>query len=163
MGSVKKSSFRFIVLIPALVLAGVVLALLALTWEKPALPRAAVLINGQRIEVEIAASPAELYHGLSGRSSLAADSGLLFVFADSAERVFVMRQMSFPLDIVFINQGRISKIAANLPPEGDRPRRLYTSAGPADQVLELNAGYAEQHGFQVGDRVSIGDNYDQIK
>lgn len=131
------------------------LALIGPPSRTAPLPEKTIEISGQRIIVEIAATPQALYQGLSGRSELKAGHGMLFDFSESGERIFVMRDMLFPLDIIFINQGRITKIAANLPPEGRAPLIRYSSDGPADQVLELKAGYASERGFQVGDQVVI--------
>lgn len=114
-----------------------------------------VVINQQRIRAEVVSSPAALYRGLSDRAELCSDCGLLFNFSDSAEREFVMRNMRFPLDIIFINTGQIINIAANLEPEGNNPQKVYRSAGPADQVLEINGGYTARLGFKIGDRVLI--------
>jgi len=112
-----------------------------------------VVIKQQRIRAEVVSSPAALYRGLSGRAELCRDCGLLFNFSGSAEREFVMRDMRFPLDIIFINGGQIINIAANLEPEGNNPQHIYRSTGPVNQVLEVNSGSAERLGFKIGDRV----------
>lgn len=112
-----------------------------------------VQINGIEIKVEVASQPFELYTGLSNRQSLCDTCGMLFIFKDSAERKFVMRNMNFPLDIIFINNGKIIKIAENLEPEGESPQNIYSSDQPADRVLELNTGFAALHQLQIGDLV----------
>jgi uncharacterized membrane protein (UPF0127 family) len=119
-------------------------------------PTVQIKIGQQIIAAEVVQSPLDLYRGLSYRPSLAPTGGLLFVFSDSEIRDFVMRYMKFPLDIIFINQHKIIKIAADLPPEGGPPNKLYDSGGPADLVLEVNAGYAREQGIKVGDEVTIG-------
>jgi len=112
-----------------------------------------VKINGQIIKAELASSALDQYSGLSNRPSLCADCGMLFVFPDKQEREFVMRNMNFPLDIIFLSDGKIINIAANLKPEGDNPATRYKSATPANQVLELNGGYSEKYGLKAGDTV----------
>ncbi|MFA6194303.1 MAG: DUF192 domain-containing protein [Patescibacteria group bacterium] len=114
-----------------------------------------VMINQQEIKVEIASTPEEQYQGLSGRKSICADCGLLFNFSDFGPKTFVMRNMKFPLDIIFINDGVIKNIAANLVPEGSAPKNFYESDGPADQVLEVNGGYCEKYNIKSGDRIWI--------
>lgn len=121
----------------------------------PSSVRAKVQINQQIISAEVVATAAGMYQGLSNREILCPTCGMLFVFNDQQERKFVMRDMKIPLDIIFINQRRIVKIADNLPPEGQTPQIIYASGGPADQVLELNGGYAEKQGIKVGDEVLI--------
>ena len=117
--------------------------------------RAQIMINQQTFQVEIAADPASQYQGLSNRPNLCLDCGMLFVFTDREEREFVMRNMRFPLDIIFIDQGRIRKIAANLAPEGADVKNIYASDGPADWVLEINGGLAQKNNFQVGDQIFL--------
>jgi uncharacterized membrane protein (UPF0127 family) len=114
-------------------------------------------VGAQRLKVEIASKPWELYRGLSGRKNLCADCGLLFVFPDKQPRTFVMRDMNFPLDIIFIADGRIVDIAANLPPEGKQPQNFYSANQPVDQVLEVNGGYCEKYGISAGAAVSFSN------
>jgi len=116
-----------------------------------------VKVNGRIIKVEESSSALDQYLGLSNRPSLCADCGMLFIFPDKQEREFVMRKMNFPLDIIFLNDGKIINIAANLKPEGDNPAIRYKSLSPADKVLELNGGYSEKYGIKAGDTV-IYDN-----
>jgi len=116
---------------------------------------AIVKIDAQEIPVEIAATPAATYRGLSDRPSLAPGCGMLFNFNDKQKQEFVMRDMNFPLDIIFIAAGKIIKIAADLPPEGHNPANIYDSGAPADQVLEVNGGYCREKGINVGDNVLV--------
>lgn len=134
-----------------------------------------VLANGQTIKAEVANTPAAIYRGLSGRPTLCLDCGMLFVFQNRQERKFVMRGMNFPLDIIFIADGKIIKIAANLPPAGfeqlnkigqsaensdenEKPPVIYYSDGPADQVLELHAGSAARYNLKVGDQILVNSS-----
>lgn len=114
-----------------------------------------VKINRKIIKVELATSPWSHYRGLSNRKTLCSDCGMLFIFTDKQERKFVMRNMNFPLDIIFVADGRIINIAAKLPPEGANPINIYKSLAPADQVLEINGGEAEKYNFKIGDRVKL--------
>lgn len=116
---------------------------------------AVIKINQQEIKVEIASTLKQQYRGLSGRKSICADCGMLFNFSDSGVRAFVMRDMKFPLDIIFIENGIIRNIAANLEPEGNNPMRIYESDGPANQVLEVNGGYCQKYNIRPGDRIQL--------
>jgi len=117
-----------------------------------------VQIGNQDLEVEVASTFSQQYQGLSGREAICADCGMLFNFSDYGPKSFVMRNMKFPLDIIFIDNGVIKNIAANLPPEGDRPAMIYQSAGAANQVLEVNGGYCAAHNIQAGDFIKITGN-----
>ncbi len=114
-------------------------------------------INNQVINVEIASSPEQQYIGLSNRDSICADCGMLFVFRDLDEREFVMRDMKFPLDIIFIAKGKIINIAEKLAPEGHETIYIYKSLAPADMVLEVNSGYTEKYGIKPGDNIKISN------
>ena len=110
-----------------------------------------IIINGHKIMVELARTPDEQYQGLSNRDKLCTNCGMLFIFPQAAIQTFVMRNMRFPLDIVFINNDRVIKISPNLLPEGANPQTLYSSDVPVNYVLELNSGYTDQYNINVGD------------
>ena len=120
-------------------------------------PIANLRINNQIIKAELVSSPLKEYIGLSKRNYLCPNCGMLFVFQDIDEREFVMRDMNFPLDIIFINNGKIINIAENLKPEGDKTENIYKSAGVATQVLEVNGNYCQKYNIKTGDLVSISD------
>lgn len=108
------------------------------------------------VGVDVADSAGERYAGLSNVDELADDRGMLFVFDDEAERTFVMREMQFGLDIIFIDaEGRISAIHVAPAPEpgADGTDQRYTGTG--ELVLEVNRGWANAHDVSVGDRVDV--------
>jgi uncharacterized membrane protein (UPF0127 family) len=116
-----------------------------------------VEINGVKIFVEIADEPGEQIQGLSDRENLCADCGLLFIFPEKKVRNFWMKNMHFPIDIIWISDNKILNISHNLPPEGEHPANTYSSAEPVDYVLEVNAGWTEKRGVGVGDKVLISN------
>jgi uncharacterized membrane protein (UPF0127 family) len=105
-------------------------------------------------QVEKVQSAYGQYRGLSGRNKIAADEGMLFLFADTSDRTFVMRKMNFPLDIVFIRDHRIINLYHDLPPEDAHPSSSYHSGAPVDAVLEINAGRSQACRLGVGTLVS---------
>lgn len=109
------------------------------------------------ITVEVAQDEAELEKGLSYRPSLDEDAGMLFLFPVADTQVFWMRGMQFPLDMIFIRDGRIVDIRTNiLPPAqtGGIPS-VVRSRGTADAILEVNAGKADAWGLSPGMQVTI--------
>ncbi len=110
-------------------------------------------INGQRIEVELADTPARQARGLSDHPAFTDKQGMLFIFPQKQIQSFWMKEMLFPLDIIWIDGGRVAGIAPDLPPEGQTPKNIYSSPEPVDRVLEVNAGWAERHKVKTGDRV----------
>lgn len=112
-----------------------------------------VKINDNEIEVEIADDEIERYQGLSDRSALCPDCGMLFLFEDKVNTQFVMRRMHFPLDLIWISDGIIVKIDRDLTPEGEQPSRTYSAGKLIDTVLEVNGGYTDSHQIKVGDKI----------
>jgi uncharacterized protein len=108
-------------------------------------------INNTRINLSIADTPTKEIQGLSGQKSLEKDAGMLFVFKEKQVRNFWMKNMNFPLDIVWIDSDKIVKISADLPAESEHPKNLYSSDIPVDRVLELNAGFCENNKIKVSD------------
>ena len=105
-----------------------------------------------KLEVEIADDDAERAQGLSGREALAPDRGLLFVFDEPAAAGFWMRNMNFPIDIIWIDGAwRVVGITANVSP--DSFPQVFYPPEPIKYVLETNAGWALKNNLQIGESV----------
>jgi uncharacterized protein len=114
----------------------------------------AVHLSGATVRAEVAADAKARERGLSGRRGLAEGRGMLFVYGDHATRTYWMKGMRFPIDIIWIDRGRVTGVERDVPvPQGYLPR--YSSGDPADHVLEVPAGWAGRHGTKRGDRVAI--------
>ncbi|AEM58353.1 hypothetical protein HISP_14085 [Haloarcula hispanica N601] len=109
------------------------------------------------VEVRIAQTFDQRYVGLSKTESLGPDEGMLFVHDEEGQHTYVMRNMSFPIDIIFIDaNGTITAIHhAPLPPEGTSESGLTGYEGRGKYVLEVNRGWANRTGVEVGDRVEL--------
>ena len=66
-----------------------------------------------------------------------------------------MRNMNFPLDIIFIADEKIVKIYHNLEPEGSDPQKVYSSEGPVDYVVELRGARARDLNLEEGDEITF--------
>lgn len=106
-------------------------------------------IGDKIIETELVFSQEAMYLGLSGRENLLPDKGMLFVFGSYGEQSFSMRNMNFPLDLVFLKDGKVLKVFSNLVPEDEIPRDIY-QYGPADMVIELSANYFKDNNLKEG-------------
>ncbi len=106
-------------------------------------------IGEKTLTVEIADSAQEHEEGLSGRNSLNKDHGMLFVMTKDSKPTFLMRGMKFPLDIIWINDGKIIGFSENLEPPkgstGDENLPLYGAPAPVDFVLEVNGGFVKEN------------------
>ncbi len=134
-----------------------VLALLALCFTMTACqaqPKV-IIATGEGREVafavEIADTPGKRELGLQYRRELAANRGMIFLFAHEAEQTFWMKNTPIPLDMIFINSDRrIVGIAEQAVPFSLDPR----SVGRASQfVLEVNGGLSKRYGIKAGDSV----------
>lgn len=113
-------------------------------------------IKGRTFTLEVADTSAKREKGLGDRDSLSADHGMYFPFSVAQYWTFWMKGMRFPIDIVWIQDGKVVDIDADVPTPQIAPLETYSPAAPADAVLELNAGVAEEIGLQAGDAICFG-------
>lgn len=106
-------------------------------------------------QLEVVDSAREKYKGLSKRNYLCGNCAMLFVFKDSKERSFVMREMMMPIDMIFIEDNVVIDVYKNLEPEGKDYKNYYKSSGIVDKVLEINANYSDRYDIKVGDKIKI--------
>lgn len=109
-----------------------------------------VQIKEKKFAVELTLTEEEKIRGLGGREEICGSCGMLFVFIQSGKYSFWMKNMKFPLDIIWIAGGKISHIAKNIPPEY---HGIISPDASADKVLEINGGLAEKFNFKIGDSV----------
>jgi hypothetical protein len=110
-------------------------------------------VNGQEFAVEIADTSEKQIQGLSGRVSLAENSGMLFVYNDYNIRLFWMKDMKFSLDIVWIKDNLVAGCDENvsvLDKNGYISR--VESPSEVNYVLEVNSGVCEKYGIKKGSK-----------
>ncbi len=121
--------------------------------------RAYIEIGNVLVRAEVAASPEERRLGLSGRSALSENSGTLFIFDEAARHAIWMKDMRFPIDILWLREGRVAALRERVPPPSpgtaDYLLPIYAPDVPADFVLEVSAGFVERHDIRVGHGVGI--------
>lgn len=111
---------------------------------------------GERVfDIEIADDAAERSKGLSDRESLEENHGMLFLFGLPSARNFWMKNMNFPLDIIWINGDKIVGFAENVPPNNSQTPAIYSSLEAVDKVLEINAGLVQKLGIKIGDKIEL--------
>jgi uncharacterized membrane protein (UPF0127 family) len=101
---------------------------------------------------ELVNTPKKIFLGLSHRQGLPEGRGMLFLMATRARHPFCMRDMLFPIDIIWIADGKVAGIQHNLSPT--RPGGVKPPV-PVPQALEVPAGFAERHGLKAGDPVRL--------
>jgi uncharacterized protein len=121
-----------------------------------ALPASAqVTIAQKTIQLEVAKTPDQQAIGLMYRSSIPDDRGMLFPFNPARRVGFWMKNVSVNLDMVFLRDGRVEAIEANVPPCTAEPCPTYGPNVKIDQVIELRGGRAKELGLKVGDRLEV--------
>lgn len=121
------------------------------------LPTQQLTLGEHTLQVERAETPTSRQCGLSRRHTLAADHGMLFVFAKAVQIPFWMKDTYIPLSIAFIDDnGRILAIqdmVANDSITLHHPPSAYRYA------LETTVGWFKAHGVQSGDVLNL--DFDQ--
>jgi uncharacterized membrane protein (UPF0127 family) len=111
---------------------------------QPRLNTGLLVTDSGPLTVEIAETPDEQRQGLSFRDAMTAGEGMLFVYPNAERQVFWMYGMRFPIDMVFLKDGRVISIADHVPPPTKTSGIPWVirSAADADMVLEVAAGTA---------------------
>lgn len=136
--------------------AGALLALHCASRAPAAGPEPRVIVEtpaGARhaVRVELARTDAERARGLMRRGELADDAGMLFLFDESADHVFWMKDTLIPLDMIFIGEdGRVVGVVERAQPGSLSGRSV---GAPSRYVLEVKGGWASARGVRAGDRV----------
>lgn len=116
---------------------------------------AQVSIGEKIIKLEVASTAQQQALGLMYRNSLADDRGMLFPFDPPRSVNFWMKNVKINLDMIFIKDGKVVSIAANVPPCTSEPCPLYSPKQTIDTVIELRGGRAAELGLKVGDRLTV--------
>jgi len=112
--------------------------------------------KGDGIPVEVADTLQKRSLGLGKRTSLKKGWGMLFVFEKRKPHRFWMKNMQFPLDIIWLDNHRIVHIIHNVKPANYRDEpEVMTSPVPVNFVLEIAAGRAEKLGLKTGQRMKF--------
>jgi uncharacterized membrane protein (UPF0127 family) len=113
-----------------------------------------LMLAGKIFSIEIARSQESHVKGLSGRTSLAEGTGMLFWFTRDANYPFWMPDMHFAIDILWIDKDwQVVHIEEGVSPESYPA--TFTSPTLARYVLELPAGTVERIGAKIGEKVLL--------
>jgi len=117
-----------------------------------------VIFDGgaRAVTVEVADTPQKRTLGLMYRRPLTEDRGMWFVFPQEEALVFWMKNVSFPIDIIFIDKSlTIRYIWKSVPPCASEPCPRYPSNAPAQYVLEVISGFCEKYGIRENQKVLV--------
>jgi uncharacterized membrane protein (UPF0127 family) len=106
-----------------------------------------------RVRVEIAATPSARAKGLMYRTALADGEGMLFVFDETKDHGFWMKNTFIPLDMIFIDE---QLVVAGVHEHAVPQSTKTVSIGKESRyVLEVPGGWAARHGIAAGARVEL--------
>lgn len=113
-------------------------------------------VNNQVFKLYLANTDNTRQVGLSDKTEMPQDYGMLFEFEKADYHTFWMKNMKFPIDILFLKDDKVVTVYKNaqVPKEGDS-LSLYKPEEPANKVLEINAGLSEKYNIKKGDTVKI--------
>lgn len=114
-----------------------------------------IAIAGHEFRVELADTDREREMGLSGRENIAESEGMLFVFPESVIVPFWMKDMKFPIDIIWIADGRVVGVVEWAIPDGGK--KLFYPPRPIGYALEVQAGAVAKLGIVPGAEVRVSD------
>jgi len=112
-------------------------------------------IDGKAYSVEIATTADSRATGLMNRDSIGDKDGMLFVFDKPGIYAFWMKDVRFPLDIIWINNGEVVYIVESAEPSPQPPHKNYIPDRSANYVLELPGGTVFRDGIHIGSKVEI--------
>lgn len=144
-------------LIIPIVITALVFALVKFRHPSPA-STVKVVIKNQPFNLEIARTISQKAKGLSNRSSLCPNCGMIFVYTKDQTLPFWMKDTLIPLDMIWVNsQGKVVSIQTATPQTGtpDLQLAIFRNDRPARFVIELNAGNANKIGLKIGDNIDI--------
>jgi len=133
-----------------------VLALALLAPGCAPVPEALVTLGETEVRVVVADTPEERERGLQGREPLDPGEGMLFIFEDTAVRTFAMKEVAFPIDIVFIGADMRVAAVESLEP-GDA--RHVTGPVASAYVLELPHSWADAEGIGEGSLFAVVEEH----
>jgi uncharacterized membrane protein (UPF0127 family) len=105
------------------------------------------------IDIEVANTAKEIEQGLMYRQKMDQNKGMLFIFPGMQPRAFWMKNTLMSLDIIYVDTEKtIVSIQKNAVPLS---KQTLPSDGPAQYVIEVNAGFANTHGLVPGDKIDF--------
>lgn len=119
-----------------------------------------LLIEDQRLWVEVVTTPESITQGLSDRTEIGngtPSQGMLFILPERRQPSFWMKNMHFDLDMIWIKDNQIVAITPNVPHPAAPQDYLatYSPNQAVDMVLELPAGAASTWKLQAGHQISF--------
>lgn len=113
-----------------------------------------ISIDGIKLTVDVVETAEEKAKGLSGRTNLEEEKGMLFIYEEPGLYSFWMKDMNFSIDIIWIDENlNVVDITENFKPESFPA--IATPQKSTLYVVEVNAGWAQEHRIHIGSPVML--------
>ena len=119
--------------------------------------KGSAIVNNYRIVLDIALTDKQVQEGLAIKNSLNENEGMLFFLGEPQKASFWMKNMKFPIDIIWLNENfSIVHIEKELQPcDSVFYCKSYKPNSEALYVLETTAGFTKRHNLQIGDNIDF--------
>jgi uncharacterized membrane protein (UPF0127 family) len=111
-----------------------------------------VYVRDVLVKAEVVKTQTRIEKGLGGRANLPDGRGMLFAMSEDDTQNFWMKGMLFPIDIIWIQNGRVIGCEKNISPSDPR---TFTSPSEAGYVLEVPAGFCDRYSVRINDEVKF--------
>ncbi len=127
--------------------------MLELLYRMQRYKTASVYVKGKQLRAQLADSFVKHMLGLMFRRNIGKDECMLFVFSRESRQGIWMRNMRFPIDVMWIGRGnRVVDLVENATPSS---RQIYKPCEDSKYVLETNAGFIKRNRIKKGEAVRI--------
>lgn len=112
-----------------------------------------IIINNQKYNLEVARTLPQKSVGLSNRTKLCQNCGMVFIFSQDGIQPFWMKDTLIPLDMIWINSiGKVVDIK-NVPQTNSL--NVVQNSIPAKFVIELNLNETNKINLKIGDIIDL--------
>lgn len=111
--------------------------------------------DGQKVLLESAYTDYDKARGLMGRPSLPENTGMVFCYNSNVEQSFWMKNVTFPLDLIYLREGTVTRVYKKIQPCTTDICRIYPSKGLIDQVIEVPAGFCADNKIKKGSIIRV--------
>ncbi|MCL4379426.1 MAG: DUF192 domain-containing protein [Candidatus Marsarchaeota archaeon] len=119
--------------------------------------RKEIKIGKKRMDALVADTPRKMTAGLMFRKSMKQNECMLFTFPEDGTHPIWMRNMRFPLDIVWLDSNRrVVDFVESAKPSSGLDFSGYRSKTPSRYVIELNAGFVRKNKIKIKDVAKFG-------
>jgi uncharacterized protein len=126
-----------------------------ITNHKPI--QAKITVNGFQLITDLAINNDQQSKGLSIKDTLNENEGMLFVFKQPSRQGFWMKDMKFPIDIIWLDtNSTVVHIENNLKPcISVLSCHVYFPDKNSLYVLETTAGFSQRHNVKIGTHIDL--------